>query len=334
MRPEIREILEPIYHDKLRDHESVLGRAHVQGMGGVNMFWFCHQSPEADHENTPSKENRYEAAMIAKFIEYLILNGIDAEKITILTFYTGQRQCIWMYLRKNPNLKSQVFKIQTVDSFQGEQNDIIILSLVRSNSNGKIGFLENENRVCVALSRAQRGFYIFGNAAMVTSRSNLWWDIGAVLNKPPPKIGYALPITCHKHKERTLIENLGSWEGITAGCKKDCKEKMSCGHTCPLSCHPFGHDQYRCAEPCRMIVPNCGHVCSKQCWEACSCIDCGVPADEILIKPLSENEEGSGVGKVKVKEEAIPPQNFGFDGISKPEPRRRGHGKFKYDGEA
>jgi superfamily I DNA and/or RNA helicase len=53
-------------------------------------------------------------------------------------------------------------RITVVDNFQGEENDIILLSLVRSNKEAKIGFLKTENRVCVALSRAKMGFYIIG----------------------------------------------------------------------------------------------------------------------------------------------------------------------------
>lgn len=54
--------------------------------------------------------------------------------------------------------------IQTVDNYQGEENDIVLLSLVRSNDQDQIGFLEITNRVCVALSRAKMGFFLFGNA--------------------------------------------------------------------------------------------------------------------------------------------------------------------------
>ena len=54
--------------------------------------------------------------------------------------------------------------IKTVDNYQGEENDIVILSLVRSNNRDNIGFLKISNRVCVALSRARLGMYIFGNA--------------------------------------------------------------------------------------------------------------------------------------------------------------------------
>lgn len=46
-------------------------------------------------------------------------------------------------------------RLTVVDNFQGEENDIILLSLVRSNDDGNIGFLKIENRVCVALSRAK-----------------------------------------------------------------------------------------------------------------------------------------------------------------------------------
>lgn len=48
-------------------------------------------------------------------------------------------------------------KITAVDNFQGEESRIVILSLVRSNKEGKIGFLSAANRICVALSRAKEG---------------------------------------------------------------------------------------------------------------------------------------------------------------------------------
>lgn len=50
-----------------------------------------------------------------------------------------------------------------VDFFLGEENDIIIVSLVRSNKTQNLGFVEIENRICVTLSRAKLGMYVFGN---------------------------------------------------------------------------------------------------------------------------------------------------------------------------
>lgn len=48
-------------------------------------------------------------------------------------------------------------RLCNVDNFQGEESDVILLSLVRSNPKNLIGFLKTENRVCVALSRAKHG---------------------------------------------------------------------------------------------------------------------------------------------------------------------------------
>lgn len=75
-------------------------------------------------------------------------------------------------------------KCVVVDKYQGEENDIILLSLVRSNEEAKIGFLKTENRVCVALSRAKMGFYIVGNMDnLAQSSPDLWGMIAENLRK-------------------------------------------------------------------------------------------------------------------------------------------------------
>ena len=51
----------------------------------------------------------------------------------------------------------------TVDNFQGEEAKVIVVSLVRSNSKSKVGFLRTENRINVLLIRAQHGMYLIGN---------------------------------------------------------------------------------------------------------------------------------------------------------------------------
>ena len=58
----------------------------------------------------------------------------------------------------------------TVDNYQGEENDIIILSLVRSNAKNNIGYLKISNRVNVGLSRAKHGMFIFGNSDCLVSK--------------------------------------------------------------------------------------------------------------------------------------------------------------------
>lgn len=67
-----------------------------------------------------------------------------------------------------------------MDGYQGEENDIILLSLVRNNLYNKIGFLNIHNRVSVALSRARNGLYIMGNMNNLKS-SSMWNEISEIL---------------------------------------------------------------------------------------------------------------------------------------------------------
>jgi hypothetical protein len=88
-----------------------------------------------------------------------------------------------------------------VDNFQGEENEIILLSLVRSNADGQIGFLKTENRVNVALSRAKHGLFIVGNMDSLCAQSSLWRKISATLEEREC-IGPSLPLKCQVHPDQ------------------------------------------------------------------------------------------------------------------------------------
>lgn len=197
MHPEIRRALMPIY-PKLQDHPSVLEKDAVPGMGDVRTFLFCHNWHE-DHDDLMSKINRREAVMVVGFYNYLVNNGMKTKDITVLTFYNGQRKLILRGLRGHPNLQGEMFKVVTVDSYQGEENAIVLLSLARSNMQNNIGFLSVANRVCVALSRAQRGFYIFGDARMLCKGSKLWFKLVQAMGENPRRVGWHLPLKCQMH---------------------------------------------------------------------------------------------------------------------------------------
>lgn len=207
MRPEFREILAPIYAH-LDDHPSVLGREDIPGMGGINFWFHSHQMPDSN-DDAMSKQNEGEADLIVGFFEYLFQNGTRATDITVLTFYNGQRKRILRGLKKYPEMQGQRFNVSTVDSYQGEENEVIMLSLVRNNNGSTrgIGFLNIENRVCVALSRARRGFYIFGNDWLLRKSSVLWEKVIAIMERGPTHVGTSLPITCKKHHRRTEIKS-------------------------------------------------------------------------------------------------------------------------------
>ena len=109
---------------------------------------------ESENSGLKSKENDYEAKYISKLCNYLILQNYNEKQITILTFYIAQVILIKKYLKKYDITN---VKVTSIDNYQGEENDIILLSLVRSNKNNELGFLSTFNRVCVAFSRAKLG---------------------------------------------------------------------------------------------------------------------------------------------------------------------------------
>ncbi|EEH42576.2 uncharacterized protein PADG_07396 [Paracoccidioides brasiliensis Pb18] len=277
MPPEVRIVLAPIY-DNLDDHPSVNDKLEVPGMDGINSFFFCHGWPESS-DSLLSKYNYNEAQMIVGFFFYLHLNKVPVEDITILTFYNGQRKKILKGLRDIPLLQGQYLKVSTVDSYQGEENEIVILSLVRSNKNiGNVGFLSIENRVCVALSRAKRGFYIFGNAEFLALASPLWWEVVQIVSCGPKRIGYHVPLACDNHQTRTYLAEPGEWSSTDGGCSLKCGQKLTCGHNCPLFCHVMPHSQVKCLQSCLEHLP-CGHPCVGGCQLPCKCQynDCALP---------------------------------------------------------
>jgi helicase required for RNAi-mediated heterochromatin assembly 1 len=143
--------------------------------------------------------------MVVGFFDYLVLNGVKLEDITVLTFYTGQKKMILKALRNHANLQGQFFRVATVDSYQGEENKIVLLSLVRSNSDSEIGFLSLENRVCVALSRAQQGFYLFGNSSNLRINP-LWKKVLDIMGQSLNRLGSEFPLTCKKHGNQVQIK--------------------------------------------------------------------------------------------------------------------------------
>jgi len=120
---------------------------------------------EGQGESTPQPhfyQNLGEAEYCVAMFMYMRLLGYPAEKISILTTYNGQKALIRDVVRQrcewNP-LFGQPSKITTVDKFQGQQNDFIIVSLVRT---AHVGHLRDVRRLIVTMSRAKLGLYVFG----------------------------------------------------------------------------------------------------------------------------------------------------------------------------
>jgi len=54
--------------------------------------------------------------------------------------------------------------VKSIDSWQGRETEVMIMSAVRSNTKGNVGFIDNERRINVALTRAKHGMIIIGNS--------------------------------------------------------------------------------------------------------------------------------------------------------------------------
>lgn len=159
--------------------------------------------------------------------------------------------CLWKERKDEPLLKN--VRITVVDNFQGEENKIILLSLVRSNSDNNIGFLKTENRVCVSLSRAKEGLYIIGNMDNLTNGSDIWKKINTTLEEQLC-IGTELVLKCQIHQDQlTRVKEGRDFLKISeGGCTLLCGKRLECGHTCSSTCHITDreHDKYSCKEPC------------------------------------------------------------------------------------
>ncbi|MFV2014592.1 MAG: AAA domain-containing protein, partial [Candidatus Heimdallarchaeota archaeon] len=144
------------------------------------------------HEETPGKYKGYyntkESEVIAEIISELVKMDVaslgfsksNPMTIGVITYYAGQSREINRTLRSVNNLERErgwrykstkqpiKVRVSIVDRFQGQEQDIVILSLTRSNSRGIIGFLKNMQRINVSLSRAKQNLLIVGNARFFT----------------------------------------------------------------------------------------------------------------------------------------------------------------------
>ena len=270
MRPEIAALMKHIYED-LKNHQSVEEYEDIKGMK-KNMFFINHSHLENHNDESHSHTNDHEATFLVALCRYLLQQGYKAEQITLLTTYTGQMFAIKDCLSDEKDEVLKSVRLTTVDNFQGEENDIILLSLVRSNKNEKLGFIKIVNRACVALSRAKKGFYCIGNFAFLSKHSDIWSKIVADL-KSTGSIGDALPIVCQVHSDEVTAETAEDFSKKVpdGGCLRRCEVRLKCGHACKLLCHPHdkGHDQYVCGEPCGRNIEGCNHPCPNRCSESC-----------------------------------------------------------------
>uniref|UniRef100_A0A8D8TX39 NFX1-type zinc finger-containing protein 1 n=1 Tax=Cacopsylla melanoneura TaxID=428564 RepID=A0A8D8TX39_9HEMI len=274
MRPEICELITPSIYPNLQNHPSVYTFDDVRGLTN-NLFFVTHEVDELKDDTIQSYRNPHEGDFVLELAQYLLLQGYSSDEITILTTYSGQLIYLKMEKKTMPQLSD--VRLTTVDNYQGEECQIILLSLVRSNPEDKIGFLATSNRVCVALSRAKKGFYLIGNMKALET-SAIWKNVKNRLEQLKA-IGSELELKCTIHGNSTFVKEKNNFLLVAeGGCSIICGTPLNCGHNCAKLCHStdLAHESYLCRETCKKSCSE-GHPCTYQCYQCReSCQPCKI----------------------------------------------------------
>jgi ATP-dependent RNA/DNA helicase IGHMBP2 len=121
--------------------------------------------------------NKEEAGLVIQSVERLIREIGEAtwleQKITlgIIAPYSAQVEYLNVLAETSDEIMSvkHLVTINTVDAFQGQERDVIAISLVRSNDKGEVGFLSDIRRTNVALTRARKKLIVVGDSATLGS---------------------------------------------------------------------------------------------------------------------------------------------------------------------
>ena len=119
-----------------------------------------------DEESEPdgdSRLNPLEAALVVRKLEALLAAGLPPAAIAVIAPYSAQ-----VRLLRQRIAHSEV-EVDSVDGFQGREKEAVIVSLVRSNRENEIGFLEDIRRMNVALPRARRKLIVIGDSATIAA---------------------------------------------------------------------------------------------------------------------------------------------------------------------
>uniref|UniRef100_A0A803KZ70 UvrD-like helicase ATP-binding domain-containing protein n=2 Tax=Chenopodium quinoa TaxID=63459 RepID=A0A803KZ70_CHEQI len=147
-------------------------------MYGPYSFINVSEGREEVDDDGRSRRNMVEAAVVAKILHNLYKTWRHSTKrlvIGVISPYAAQVVAIEELLGKRyEKLENFGVKVKSVDGFQGGEEDIVIISTVRSNSVGEVGFLSSSQRMNVALTRARHCLWILGNQKTLFLSDSIW----------------------------------------------------------------------------------------------------------------------------------------------------------------
>ncbi|KAH7247094.1 hypothetical protein MRS44_014903 [Fusarium solani] len=291
-------------YPELKDMPSTHDRPPIRGLKSRVTF-VHHQHPEdsmadvaerRDPTAKASKRNQHEADMVLKMVKFLGQQGYKTENMVVLTPYLGQLFLLKGILRQETDpylndldshelvraglltqasakVNKKSLRLSTIDNYQGEECDIVIVSLTRSNASGDIGFLQARERLVVLLSRARNGLIIFGNmdTFMKSKKGGEMWTEYFDALKKNECLFDGVPVFCERHPETSmLLKSPGDFHAMCpdGGCAEPCGVKLSCGkHTCSRRCHHLqDHSQIVCEERVERTCPR-GHKSKVPCGD-------------------------------------------------------------------
>lgn len=161
--------------DKRRESKSYYNPDEAQIVVDMLMQVFqegsCRRSRSADTAgNNDDQNNNYGVSSSLSSIS-------DPLSVAVLSPYNGQVMEINRLLARDcPDFLQGKYdvSVETIDSFQGREADLIILTTVRSNDKGSLGFVKDARRMNVAITRAKRGLVVVGNAKTLQYDEKAW----------------------------------------------------------------------------------------------------------------------------------------------------------------
>ncbi|HMA76759.1 MAG TPA: C-terminal helicase domain-containing protein, partial [Candidatus Krumholzibacteriaceae bacterium] len=124
------------------------------------------ESREETSKDSKSFFNRFEARLAADIIKTAADTGIGHYDIGLIAPYKAQTEFI------KGLITDERTEINTVDGFQGREKEVIILSLVRTNKDGNIGFLRDLRRLNVSVTRAKKKLVVIGHSPTLSTHES------------------------------------------------------------------------------------------------------------------------------------------------------------------
>ena len=189
MHPEIRRFPSAnFYEDSLVDAASVLARPRAWYHDDVFLrpflFYDVHGYENRSFElgSGTSLSNAVEADFVIALLHRLHMRAMDVDSgastvsISVITPYRDQVGLLRREIGKHRNLASRGIKVNTVDSYQGQEADVIVMSCVKSRVQGtsSSGFVADLRRMNVAITRAKQSLWIVGSARALSSADGDW----------------------------------------------------------------------------------------------------------------------------------------------------------------